>query len=88
MTLTSTIGATTYTGTGIPAAQSLAIGKFTITGANLYQRCTLVGQTGLIVGTGKGLRSFNAVLLQKQGLILGYGIDSATPATGEVQLAP
>lgn len=88
MTLSATIGTTIYTGTGTPVAPSPIIGMFSISGANLQQRCSLLGQPGLIVGTGKGLRSFYAVLLQKQGLILGYGIDSATPATGEVQLAP
>ena len=59
---------------------------FKISGANVQQRCTLYAKTGLITGSGTGLKGFNAVLLQKQGLILGYGIDGASPATGEAAI--
>lgn len=85
-TLTVPIGATTYTGTGTPSAPSPIVGKFKISGANVAQRCTLYATTGIITGGGTGLRGFNAVILQKQVLILGYGIDSASPSTGEAAI--
>ncbi len=88
MMLTATIGATTSTFTGTPLDPLAGTSRFSFMSESLIQRAALYGKYGVVAGSGKGIRSFYVVLLQKQGLVLGYAIDSSNTATGEAQIAP
>lgn len=85
-TLTVPIGVTTFTGTGTPVIPTGRLSKFRLNGVNLAQRSSLDTLTGHLSGYGTGIRGFNTVILQKQGEILGFGVNAAGTASGEASL--